>query len=315
VLIALALVVAASALVLLLARATARHGAHSRAAFPPSGVFVDAGGVRVHALDRGTGSPVVMLHGADGTHLDFSGEVLEAVARTHRAIVIDRPGHGYSDRLPRGTATVEAQSDVLHATLRALGVERAIVVGHSWGGALALGHALRHPESTAGIVLLAGLAFDDPGVVGAYHRIPTLPVLGPALAATLLVPLGRVLMAPSLAKAFAPDRVPAGEVASTAAFSLRPAQFEVNAEDMRLVNGSLRALAPGYPSIAVPVVIVAGDADRIVDPERHAYPLHRAIAHSELIVLPATGHQIPHTRPGAVAAAIARAERPHPHGR
>jgi len=76
------------------------------------------------------------------------------------------------------------------------------------------------------------------------------------------------------------------------------------ADDERILRASLEALSQYYSEIELPLVIVTGDADRVLDPKQHAVPLHKTIPHSKLIVLPGTGHQLPQTRADAVIAAI-----------
>jgi pimeloyl-ACP methyl ester carboxylesterase len=111
------------------------EGAH-----PPSGRFVNVNGVRLHYLDRGTGPPVVLEHGNMVTAEDFDlSGVLTSAARRHRVIAIDRPGFGYSDRPHVAMWTPAAQAHLLRQALAALDIDRPIVLGHSFGAAVALG--------------------------------------------------------------------------------------------------------------------------------------------------------------------------------
>jgi pimeloyl-ACP methyl ester carboxylesterase len=135
-------------------RASARR---AEAATPPTGKFVEVDGVRLHYVDRGEGPVVVLFHG-DGVMLqdfDVSG-VLPLAAEQHRVIAFDRPGYGYSER-PRSTIwTPAAQAELIASALKKIGVERAVVVGHSWGTLVALAMALDHPGVVSGLVLLSG---------------------------------------------------------------------------------------------------------------------------------------------------------------
>ena len=124
---------------------------------PPTGRFITVDGVRLHYLEKGEGPPVVLIHGNVVTAEDFvlSG-VFDRVARNHRVIAIDRPGYGYSER-PQGSIwTAIEQADLLLEAFYQLGIERPIVVGHSWGTLVAMELALGQPDAVSGLVLLGG---------------------------------------------------------------------------------------------------------------------------------------------------------------
>ena len=90
-----------------------------------------------------------------------------------------------------------------------------------------------------------------------------------------------------------------------AALGHRPSQIRAVSEETLILRPAAAALARGYGDIIVPTVIVAGESDHLVDPHRHAVPLHRAIPHSAVRILPRTGHMIHHARPEAVCDALA----------
>ena len=150
---------------------------------PPTGAFVEVDGVRLHYSDRGTGRPVVLLHGNAVTGDDYntSGVAERLVGAPCRVVVFDRPGFGHSDR-PRGRAwTAEQQADLLHEALARLDVRRPVVVGHSWGTLVALAFAVRHPADTAGLVLLSGYYFPTLRLDALMVAPVAVPVLGDLL--------------------------------------------------------------------------------------------------------------------------------------
>jgi len=110
-----------------------------------------AGGLRLFA--GGSGPKVALLHGLGGSAANW-GAVAGPLARSHRVLVPDLPGHGGSPRPARG-ADVGWFSDAVAEALREVGCERALVAGHSFGGQVALRLALRHPELVDGLVLVA----------------------------------------------------------------------------------------------------------------------------------------------------------------
>lgn len=297
----------------------------AEAAYPPVGAFVAADGGRLHYVDAGAGPPVVLIHGSDGVLQDFTISLLPALARERRALAFDRPGHGYSERPPDAPLTLEVNARLLHAAVRALGVERPLLVGHSYGGAVALRYALDYPDDVAGVVTLGGAAFPSGGLPHPRVALPGLPLVGPLYLHAVRLPLERLAAAEDPARPAGPlaeevgaererpaGAAPPGGVdapspayaAVLRALGARPAQGAAQAEEMRAVDADLAAQAPRYPTLRVPLTIVAGGADRIVEPERHAVPLQQAVPDARLVVLPDAGHWLHHTHPAAVLAAI-----------
>ena len=278
--------------------------------YPPSGRFVNAGGVRLHVVDRGSGPSVVLLHGLRGSTRDFEHSILDALALRYRAIAVDRPGYGYSERPPGAMGDSPlVQADLLHDALLQLGVERPVVVGHSMAAAVALAYAVRYPAETGAVVTLAGhvLPFDGFGA-GPLAVLATTPLLGPALAATVLAPLG-LLVAPALLRhVFTPQSPPADYARPAIRLALRPQAFVASAEDRRSMDGGLQQVYKDFPALRAPLVIVVGRADHVLGPAE-SLSLHRLVPGSELIVLAGSGHMPHFADPEAVIAAIDRAAR------
>jgi pimeloyl-ACP methyl ester carboxylesterase len=127
-------------------------------AHKPAVRFVDVDGGQLHVVEIGAARragdpPVMLLHGASGNLEDQRLTLGNALAATHRVILFDRPGHGFSRRRA-ADATPGRQAALIAEGLARLGVERVIVVGHSWSGALAAALALDFPGRVAGLVPL-----------------------------------------------------------------------------------------------------------------------------------------------------------------
>jgi pimeloyl-ACP methyl ester carboxylesterase len=180
------------------------------------------------------------------------------------------------------------------------------VVGHSWGGAVALAMALQNEDEVSGLVLLAPAAYASESSQW-WVTLPEWPLLGRVFLKTLTPLLGRRLIQDSLKEAYHPEPVQPDYLRAAEVMWTRPEQVKACARDDRSLNESLNRLSRHYPEIKIPVVIVTGDSDRLLKPEEQADRLHRAIRGSELICLPRTGHQIPHTHPESVIAAITKA--------
>lgn len=271
--------------------------------FPPTGQFVTVENIRLHYVCKGSGKPVVLLHGNAGFLQDYSMTALDRIAQDYRAYAFDRPGHGYSDR-PSQVATPIDQARLLRGALQKLGIEKPILVGHSWSGALVLAYALHYPDEISGIVLLSALAYKFSGVPLPPASIAQAPVLDTLLKFIPSVLLGRIFVKQILDAEFSPVPLPKDYLKAAQALWTRPSEVKAIFQDSTTLQPTLDALSPRYGTIQLPVAIVTGDADSIVAPEQNTYPLHSCIAHSTLIVLPETGHAIPQTQPEAVVDAI-----------
>ena len=139
----------------------------------PTGSFMQVDGLRIHYIEHpGKGMPVVLIHGLPGTAEDW--EVVTPLLAGHRTIAIDRPGFGYSTG---GYVPFNRQLETIDALLHKLHVVRPILVGHSYGGTIALGFAERYPSEVRGLVLVnaaaAGQQVDDfAASAGSLREIP-----------------------------------------------------------------------------------------------------------------------------------------------
>lgn len=283
-----------------------RQAAKAERAHPPTGAFVTVDGVRLHYVERGHGRPVVFLHGNSMMVEDLliSGVLGAAAGRSHRAIAIDRPGFGHSER-PRGTAwTAAAQARVLARAFAVLGIERPVVVGHSLGAMVALALALDHPQHVSGLVLASGYYYPTARADVALMAPAAAPVLGDLLCYTVAPLLGERLAPRLIAKLFSPQAVPSRFAgAFPVALMLRPSQIRASARDARHMVPDATAMAPRYPDVSCPVAILAGDADAVVD-LKQALRLHNALPGSRLDVFAGVGHMTLHADPGRVVRAI-----------
>jgi len=265
--------------------------------------FVAVDGARLHFVIKGAGRPVVLIHGNPGSCQDWS-RLYGPISSHYCAFAFDRPGHGHSDRPNHRAITVEVQAQMLHAALKELNVEMPILVGHSWGGSLALAYALAFPNELAGAVLLAPAAFESDDGVSFLSKVPGWPIIGDVVNFIFTPLLAAWLVRTDVAKAFAPDRVPKKYLRHVLAEWTRPKKVKWYSVDDALLNDSLPEFTSRYSEIRVPVMIITGDSDLIVPAKENAHRLHETLPHSELIILEKTGHQIPFTRPEAVVEAI-----------
>jgi pimeloyl-ACP methyl ester carboxylesterase len=267
---------------------------------PPLGEFVAVRGVRLHYVDEG--DPLVFLHGNAGMIQDFaSSGLLSMAARRYRVIAFDRPGFGYSDR-PRGAIwTAEAQADLLHDALVQIGISRAIVLGHSWGSSVAVALALKHPELVGALILTSGYFYPTARADVAILSGPSLPFIGDILSHTTIARLMRPLF---MRQIFAPAPVPRKFDRFPKEMALRPCQIRASAAECAFMVPDALALQKDYAHLKMPVVIVAGEADRLIDINKQSARLHGDIIQSILHHIPGVGHMVHQTATIAVMAAI-----------
>ncbi len=280
--------------------------------YPPEGAFVEIGdGARLHYTERrpvGVERAVVLLlHGASGNQADVMLPLGDRLASAgFRVMAFDRPGHGWSDRPDgRNDASPARQAILIRRGLDRLGVHHAIVLGHSWSGALAANFALDQGDITQGLVLVSPVLYPWPGGVAWYYGPAVSAWVGPVFTHLFTLPIGQILMPAGVAEVFAPQSPPSHFVEETGvSLVLRPEEFENNAEDVAQLHAFVTLQGPRMPLITVPTAIVAGSGDRIVSPSLHAERAAREIAGATLTILPGRGHSPHWTDPDIVVAAV-----------
>ena len=273
---------------------------------PPIGRFIEVDGVRLHYLERGEGRPLVLLHG-NGTMIEdwiVSG-LFDELAKSYRVIAFDRPGFGHSERPRTRVWTPTAQAALLTQAFKELALERPLVVGHSFGALVTAALAINHPGTLSGIVLLGGYYYPTLRADVPFIAPAATPVVGDVMRHTVSPLLGAALMPRINAKIFEPAPIPERWLQEfPIAMTLRPSQIQAEAAEAGLMVPAAAAIAGRFGEIHMPVTIVAGEGDAIVDTSSQARPLHKAIPQSRLTVVEGAGHMVHHTAPDEVIAAV-----------
>jgi len=267
------------------------------AANPNIGTLTDIGGRRMNALQLGAGPnadlpPIVFIHGASGNLRDQVGAFREKLEGRAELLFVDRPGHGYSERGGPEDDLPDGQAAAIARLMEKRGIDKAIIVGHSFGAAIAASFAVLYPEKTAGLLFLAPATHPWPGGVAWYYNLTAVPVIGPLFAHTVSLPAGLTLIEAGTRSVFAPNGLPDDYIATTApALVLRPSEFRANAIDVVRLNAYAARMAPRYKEIKAPTVIITGDSDDVVLEEIHSRGLQRDIEGSELLWVKGVGHK------------------------
>lgn len=276
---------------------------------PPQGQFIEVDGVRLHYVERGEGEPLVLLHGNGSMIQDFeSSGLLDEAAKSYQVIAFDRPGYGHSERRRSTVWTAERQADLIAEALAQLDATPAVVLGHSWGCSVAVSLGLSHPDSVKALVLASGYYYPTARVDAALLSGPAIPLIGDVLRYTVTPLLGRLLWPAILRKIFGPAKVPGKfRRGFPTEMALRPSQLRASAAESALMVPGAFELHERYGELAVPVAIVTGELDRLIDPGHQSEQLHHAIPHSTFHLVPGAGHMVHQTAMREVMTAIGEA--------
>jgi len=277
--------------------------------YPAQGRQIDVTGAALNVVELGprdaAGPPILLLHGASSNLETLRKPLGEILARHHRVILIDRPGHGWSPRDRETDSMPAVHARMIEEALAKLNTGPVIVVVHSLAGALGARMALDFPERVAGLVMLAPVTHPWFGGVGWYNKVVTMPVIGRLLAHTITLPLGLMLAEQGARNVFLPQAMPENFVKGTATpLLLRPREFLANARDLVTLKQAVAEQAPRYAAIRTAVTVIAGDVDKTVSTSIHSRPFAATVPNAKLIVLPGVGHMIQNAAPDLVASEI-----------
>jgi len=277
--------------------------------YPPIGKMVDVNGKPVHVIEAGAASapPVLMIHGASANAREFTFTLAPRLEDEFHILMADRPGHGYSGR-PEASETLEVQAAQMAGALKALAPGKpAVVVGHSYGGAVALRLALDYPELVKGLILLAPVTHDWGGGGEAwYNQLAGPPIIGPIF--SQFAPIaGPAQVKAGIDGVFDPREAPEGYYEDAALGLLfRPTEFRANADDVNALRHELAKQQDRYPQLDMPVILFSGAQDTVINPSLHAGKIKNQVENFELVKLPDTGHMPHHDHGGDVADAVRR---------
>ncbi|MBB6466600.1 pimeloyl-ACP methyl ester carboxylesterase [Aminobacter lissarensis] len=271
--------------------ATRRISAQAERAVPASGRFMTLGAHRIHYVDQGEGRPILFIHGL-GAQLHHFRHPLFPELADFRCVALDRPGSGYSARPGGFSGGLVEQADLVAHFITELGLEKPLVVGHSLGGAVALALAENHPDTVSGLVLLSPLThLEDelrPEFRSLYIKSPLKRRL---MAETLAVPTSLKYAPQKLAFLFSPQAAPKDYGTAGGGFAgLRPSHFYATSADMVAIERDLGAIQARYGELDLPVGVMFGTADRVLDYRLHGAPLAGRIKDVELDLVDGLGH-------------------------
>jgi pimeloyl-ACP methyl ester carboxylesterase len=270
----------------------------------PTGSFVRlAGGLRIHYLERPGAEPAVLLiHGLPGTAKDWNE--VTALLPGRRTVAIDRPGFGFSSG---GYFPFGRQLQAIRELIEKLHLGHPILVGHSYGGAISLGFAERHPGEVRGLVLVDAAATCTR--VSGLDRLQTrllkvieLPVVRQIANATFSQLLLTVAAKQGDSEAFDPVAVAPAHLQRVLAINMKHGNLEALAGERLAADGVIEAVNRALGGIHVPAIVIQGAHDELVKPQC-GRRLAAALPDARLEMV-SGGHMAPYTHPQTIAAAV-----------
>lgn len=310
----------AGGLAALAGAAVYNHAAARRAEadHPPIGHFIEIDGVAVHYTDTGTetgtdtgtdqgGDAIILIHGNGSLLQDFLCAGLVArLKATQRVIAFDRPGHGYTARPADRDWTAEAQAGLLARAARALGVERPVVVGHSWGTLVALAWALDFPQQVKALALISGYYYPTLRADALALTVAKIPGIRQLFTDAWAPMPTRLVGRLALKQLFAPADLPRHFMdCMPLGLMMRPSQIRATADDSAQMPANVARLAARYGELRLPISVIWGAGDRLVGQDDHSVRLVAEVRSAEGVSTPDMGHMIHHLEPERMAIVIA----------
>ncbi len=287
---------------------TLRISADAERRVPERGKSVKIGGDHIHYIDEGDGRAILFIHGLGGQLHHFRHPLFGVLGGDYRLVALDRPGSGYSIRATSGPRLHE-QARLVAEFIDALGLDRPLLVGHSLGGAIALATALDHPEKVSGLALIAPLTHLVASVPAEFGGLYIKsPLMRRIISHTTAVPLSLKYARQTLEFVFGPQSAPADYMTAGGGYlGLRPSHFYATSSDLVALRDDLGRQQERYGELQVPVSILYGDSDRVLDHRLHGVPMTDKVNGLTLDILPGVGHMVQYSDPAAVSAFIRQA--------
>lgn len=292
-----------------LALYTQRVRRQVEAEVPRVGRVREVDGGAIHWIAAGSGRPILFIHGFGGQMQHFTYGLAQQLVDDFKIVAIDRPGCGWSERDGQAQASIRVQANMIAEFLRAEGIERPVVVGHSLGGAIALSLALDHPEQVGALALLCPLTHPMAHEVGAFKGMEIgSPGLRRFLSNTVTTLIGVRTGEAVLRAVFEPEApVPDFPIRAGGLLGLRPKSFRAASEEYMAVPRAIETQAKRYDDeLKTPGGVLFGAEDKILPPAEQGEVLARKVQGFAFETLDGCGHMIPITQPEACADFIRR---------
>lgn len=246
--------------------------------------FADINGVKIHYQEKGTGEPIVLIHGYTSSVYTWK-DIFEPLSEKYRVIALDLKGFGFSEK-PEGDYSRRAQSEIVNGLLEHLKIEKAWIAGNSMGGETALNVALFHPEKVKGLILIDSAGVRIPGKESLAPWYLQTPVVGRVLTALALT--SDSLVREGLKKSFYDDSKISDD---RVAFYYQPLKTRGGqyAATKARIDFVLYPIEDQLNKVNVPTLILWGAEDELI-PLEAGKKMNSLIKDSKLVVFENCGH-------------------------
>lgn len=272
--------------------------------FGPLGQFVILNGAKVHYHQTGAGPDVILLHGASGNLREWEFGLRAALETRYRVTAFDRPGHGHSDAIA-GHAHLATSAAHLRAAAQALGITDFTLIGHSYGGSVALAWALQ--QAPLGLMLISAPSLPWPGKLDLWYRLNKYSFISNILVRVTAILVLSSYVKKAVRQIFAPAPIPPDYVRRMGlALTLRPKSMRANVAQINMLLSDIRGQMGDYPRLSLPITLIHGGRDTIVPANIHSIPFAAALPHADLRILKDAGHMPHHSHLPVILGAMDR---------
>ena len=248
---------------------------------------------------------ILLIHGISANWRDWNTSMLDEISMLgYRTIAIDRPGMGESDRRSE-VISLEDQASLIMRVIRLLDSRPLLIMGHSYGGSLALKMALNYPNDISGLILLAAPTHPWVGGLGLLYDILGFPLFTKIGTKFISLCKPERLINSTLIDIFCPQKIPTNyREELNIELTLRQKSLEWIIKDAKMLKASLAKMSENYKNLNIPIEIFHGTSDKIVPLELHAKKFHEKVFSSKLTKLNGIGHMPHHFRKNIILQSI-----------
>ncbi len=251
------------------------------------GKLIEVDGVTLHYIEKGSGPAIVMIHGFGGQTFSFRYQ-LQEFSRDHRCVAIDLKGFGYSERPEGGDYSLEEQARLVLRAMDALGIDAAVLIGHSMGGEVVARAAAMAPERVEKLILVAAPTGYP---IWLAPRTPIAKALMPAFAKLARRNARRNLF-------YDPNSVDLNNILDEYS---KPGQINGSLNTIWEMWGDVRRQPKlDHSKITMPVLILWAEKERVLLFDKRVLKwLRKRLPGAEVVTAPRTGHMLLEEQPKA----------------
>ena len=248
---------------------------------------------------------ILLIHGISANWRDWKASMLDEISMLgYRTIAIDRPGMGESNRRSE-VISLEDQASLIIRVIRLLDSRPLLIMGHSYGGSLALKMALNYPNDISGLILLAAPTHPWVGGLGLLYDILGFPLFTKIGTKFISLCKPERLINSTLTDIFYPQKIPINYRKNlNIELTLRQRSLEWIIRDAKMLKISLSKMSENYKNLRIPIEIFHGTNDKIVPFELHAKGFNEKVFSSKLKQLTGIGHMPHHFKKNIILQSI-----------